>query len=127
MGALAGIELAHNGDELAEPVEPEPRWGSPAGRTWSNDPVQACMMSASDLADLRRWHARQFGALAAGYDVIYVYSGHNLSMLHHFLSRRYNQRTDSTEARLPTGRVCWPKSWKIRARNAKAGPPSPAV
>src|ERR1019366_1653850 len=23
------------------------------------------------------------------------YSGHNLSVLHHFLSRRYNQRTDS--------------------------------
>ena len=25
--------------------------------TWSNDPVQARMMSASDLADLRRWQS----------------------------------------------------------------------
>ena len=60
------------------------------------NPVQARMMSASDIADLRRWHRLAVRrALAAGYDVIYVYSGHNLSVLHHFLSRRYNQRTDS--------------------------------
>jgi dimethylamine/trimethylamine dehydrogenase len=64
--------------------------------TWSNDPVQARMMSVSDIADLRRWHRLAVRrALAAGYDLVYVYSGHNLSILHHFLSRRYNQRTDS--------------------------------
>ena len=54
------------------------------------------MMSAADIADLRRWHRLAVRrALAAGYDVVYVYSGHNLSMLHHFLSRRYNQRSDA--------------------------------
>src|SRR5256714_13601190 len=52
-------------------------------------------MSSSNIAALRRWHGVAVRrALAAGYDVIYVYSGHNLSVLHHFLSRRYNQRTD---------------------------------
>jgi dimethylamine/trimethylamine dehydrogenase len=97
-GALAGIELAHNGMNAPNLSSREPPLG-PAHLpvvTWSNDPVQARMMSASDIADLRRWHRQAVRrALAAGYDVIYVYSGHNLSMLHHFLSRRYNQRTDS--------------------------------
>ncbi|MGH3190555.1 MAG: FAD-dependent oxidoreductase [Streptosporangiaceae bacterium] len=96
-GALAGIELAHNGMNAPNLSTREPPMG-PAHLpvvTWSNDPVQARMMSASDIADLRRWHRLAVRrALAAGYDVIYVYSGHNLSMLHHFLSRRYNQRTD---------------------------------
>ncbi len=97
-GALAGIELAHNGMNSPNLSSREPPLG-PAHLpvvTWTNDPVQARMMSASDIADLRRWHRLAVRrALSAGYDVIYVYSGHNLSMLHHFLSRRYNQRTDA--------------------------------
>ncbi|HYB87072.1 MAG TPA: NAD(P)-binding protein [Streptosporangiaceae bacterium] len=97
-GALAGIELAHNGMNSPNLSTREPPLG-PAHLpivTWANDPVQARMMSASDIADLRRWHRLAVRrALAAGYDVVYVYSGHNLSVLHHFLSRRYNQRTDS--------------------------------
>jgi dimethylamine/trimethylamine dehydrogenase len=97
-GALAGIELAHNGMNAPNLSSREPPLG-PAHLpvvTWTNDPVQARMMSASDIADLRRWHRLAVRrALAAGYDVIYVYSGHNLSLLHHFLSRRYNQRTDA--------------------------------
>jgi dimethylamine/trimethylamine dehydrogenase len=97
-GALAGIELAHNGMNSPNLSSREPPLG-PAHLpivTWANDPVQARMMSASDIADLRRWHRLAVRrALAAGYDIVYVYSGHNLSVLHHFLSRRYNQRTDS--------------------------------
>ena len=31
---------------------------------------------------------------AAGYDLIYVYAGHNLSTVQHFLSRRFNDRSD---------------------------------
>jgi dimethylamine/trimethylamine dehydrogenase len=57
-GALAGIELAHNGMNSPNLSSREPPLG-PAHLpvvTWSNDPVQARMMSASDLADLRRWH-----------------------------------------------------------------------
>ena len=97
-GALAGIELAHNGMNSPNLSSREPPLG-PAHLpvvTWSNDPVQARMMSSSDIADLRRWHRLAVRrALSAGYDLVYVYSGHNLSVLHHFLSRRYNQRTDA--------------------------------
>ncbi len=96
-GALAGIELAHNGMNAPNLSSREPPLG-PAHLpvvTWSNDPVQARMMSKSDIADLRRWHRLAVRrALAAGYDLVYVYSGHTLSILHHFLSRRFNQRTD---------------------------------
>ena len=96
-GALAGIELAHNGMNAPNLSSREPPMGPThlPVVTWSNDPVQARMMSASDIADLRRWHRLAVRrALAAGYDLVYVYSGHNLSILNHFLSRRYNQRTD---------------------------------
>ena len=34
-------------------------------------------------------------ALAAGYDLVYVYAGHAFGGIHHFLSPRYNQRTDA--------------------------------
>ncbi len=96
-GALAGIELAHNGMNAPNLSSREPPMGPThlPVVTWSNDPVQARMMSAPDIADLRRWHRLAVRrALAAGYDLVYVYSGHNLSILNHFLSRRYNQRTD---------------------------------
>ena len=98
-GALAGIELAHNGMNAPNLASREPPMG-PAHLpvvTWSNDPVQARDdVLVSDLADLRRWHRLAVRrALAAGYDVVDVYAGHNLSMLHHFLSRRDNQLTYS--------------------------------
>ena len=33
-------------------------------------------------------------SLQAGYDIVYVYAGHSLTVLQHFLSPRYNHRTD---------------------------------
>jgi dimethylamine/trimethylamine dehydrogenase len=96
-GAMAGIELAHNGMNASNLTSREPPMG-PAHlpvSTWANDPVQARMMSKADIADLRRWHRQAVRrALQAGYDVVYVYAGHNLSVLQHFLSSRYNQRSD---------------------------------
>ena len=48
-----------------------------------------------DIADLRRWHREAtVRSLEAGYDIVYVYAGHKLSTLQHFLSPRYNDRTD---------------------------------
>jgi dimethylamine/trimethylamine dehydrogenase len=52
-------------------------------------------MSAEDVADLRRWHRQAVArSLEAGYDLVYVYAGHGLTTLQHFLSRRYNDRAD---------------------------------
>lgn len=96
-GSLAGIELAHNGMNAPNLTSREPPFG-PAHlpvATWANDPVQARKASKTDLRNLRRWHRDAVRrSLDAGYDAVYVYAGHNLSILQHFLSPRYNRRTD---------------------------------
>ncbi len=96
-GALAGIELAHNGLNAPNlysreiPLAP----GHLPVATFSYDPVQARAMTKADIADLRRWHRTAVRrSLQVGYDLVYVYAGHALGGIHHFLSPRYNQRTD---------------------------------
>jgi len=97
-GALAGIELAHNGPNAPNLYSREAPLGPghlPVASFFS-DPVQARAMSKADIADLRRWHRNAVRrSLQAGYDLVYVYAGHALGGLHYFLSPRYNQRTDS--------------------------------
>lgn len=52
-------------------------------------------MTKDDIADVRRWHRQALARpLRAGYDLVYVYAAHGLTTLQHFLSRRYNHRTD---------------------------------
>jgi dimethylamine/trimethylamine dehydrogenase len=96
-GALAGIELAHNGLNSPNLISRE----APLGPqnlpvvSWNYDPVQAREMTKSDIADMRYWHREAVRrSLQAEYDIIYVYAGHAIGGLHHFLSRRYNNRTD---------------------------------
>ncbi|UZF55499.1 FAD-dependent oxidoreductase [Gordonia polyisoprenivorans] len=96
-GALAGIELAHNGlnsPNLISRETPLAPQHLPVV-SWNFDPVQARAMSKSDIVDLRKWHADSVHrSLRAGYDIVYVYAGHAIGGLHHFLSPRYNNRTD---------------------------------
>ncbi|MGZ4193930.1 MAG: oxidoreductase [Solirubrobacteraceae bacterium] len=96
--ALAGIELCYNGmngPNLYSRVAPMGPAHLPVA-TFTADPVQARRMDLQDIADLRRWHrAAVRRSLQAGYDLVYVYAGHALGGIHHFLSRRYNDRTDA--------------------------------
>ena len=97
-GALAGIELAYNGmngPNLTSRTAPMGPAHLPiAGFT--DDPVQARAMTLRDIANLRRWHRQAVRrSLNAGFDLVYVYGGHALGTIHHFLSPRYNQRTDA--------------------------------
>lgn len=94
-GALAGIELTHsginapNGYSRVAPMGPSvrPLTCSPLG--------QARAMTPDDINDVRRWHRNAVRrSLQAGYDLVYVYAGHGLALLQHFLSRRTNSRTD---------------------------------
>ncbi|GAA1991226.1 FAD-dependent oxidoreductase [Kitasatospora viridis] len=94
-GALAGVELAHNGsfvpnlDTRAIPIAPS------ATATRGNFPVTAREMDKADIRAFRRWHREAaLNARRAGFDVIYVYAGHDMALPAHFLSRRHNQRTD---------------------------------
>jgi dimethylamine/trimethylamine dehydrogenase len=96
-GALAGIELAHNGLNSPNLISRE----APLGPqnlpvvSWNYDPVQAREMTKADIADMRYWHREAVRrSLQADYDIVYVYAGHAIGGLHHFLSRRYNNRSD---------------------------------
>jgi dimethylamine/trimethylamine dehydrogenase len=96
-GGLAGIELCHNGMNAPNLYSRETPLGPhhlPVA-SYGYDPVQARMMSKQDIADLRRWHrAAVVRSMQAGYDLIYVYAGHSFGGVEHFLSPRFNQRTD---------------------------------
>ena len=93
--SLAGIELVHAGMNASNNWGRRPPFGPANLPTTGNDPVQARRMSLSDIADLRRWHRQAVArSLQAGYDLVYVYAGHGLTTLQHFLSRRYNDRSD---------------------------------
>ncbi|MDG1995467.1 MAG: hypothetical protein P8J14_03150, partial [Emcibacteraceae bacterium] len=93
--ALAGIELVHNGLHVSNHYSRIAPMGPSANPVLSFDPIQARAMDKQDIKDLRTWHkdaAKR--AVTAGYDIVYVYAGHNLTLLMHFLSSRYNSRTD---------------------------------
>jgi len=95
-GSLAAIELVHSGMAANNVYARIPPMG-PSHRPTSGDlyPIQARRMDERDIANLRRWHREAtVRSLQAGYDIVYVYAGHNLSTLQHFLSPRYNNRTD---------------------------------
>ena len=96
-GALAGIELAYNGmngPNMFSRIAPMGPAHLPVA-TFTYDPVQARAMTKADIADLRRWHRQAVDrSLRAGFDLVYVYAGHAFGGIHHFLSKRYNDRTD---------------------------------
>jgi dimethylamine/trimethylamine dehydrogenase len=96
-GSLAGIELAYNGMNGPNHYGREVPMG-PAHlpvATFSHEPLQARRMNKNDIRNVRRWHLDAVRrAKAAGFDLIYVYAAHSLSFLYHFLSRRFNDRTD---------------------------------
>ncbi len=94
-GSLAGIELVHSGMNGPNLFVRQPPLGPAHLPTTGINPVQARRMDAGDIADLRRWHRRAVArSLSAGYDLVYVYAGHGLTTIQHFLSRRYNDRDD---------------------------------
>lgn len=93
--ALAGVQLAHNGAGTQnlltrfKPLAPSPQAGV-AGL-----PSQSRGMDKADIRAFRRWHRKAaLRAKQTGADIIYVYAGHDTTLLMHFLQRRRNQRTD---------------------------------
>jgi len=94
-GALAAIEIMHHGGSVAN-------WGTrlapmaPSHRPIIyNYPVQARAMDKEDIRNLRQWHrAAALRSKKAGFDIVYVYATHDLSIAQQFLERRKNDRTD---------------------------------
>ena len=94
-GALAGIEPCYDGMTTPNRYSREIPMGPSDGPVSYLDPVQARVMDREDIRNLRRWYVQAARrARAAGFDIVYVYAGHDLNALSHFLSRRRNRRTD---------------------------------
>ena len=94
-GALAGIELTHNGPTASNLYSREVLLAPSHQPSKYGYPTQARAMDTRDIADYRRWHRNAaLRARTAGFDLIYVYAGHDLSLAMHFLQKRRNQRTD---------------------------------
>ncbi|MBC3334743.1 MULTISPECIES: FAD-dependent oxidoreductase [Pseudomonas] len=94
-GSLAGVELAFNGYSAPNRYSREIPWAPSNTPVRGYDPVQARAMSRADIQQLRVMHrAAALRAREAGFDIIYVYAGHDLGMPFHFLTPRNNRRTD---------------------------------
>lgn len=94
-GALAAIEIMHHGPSSANRGTREVPIGPSHRPVTAYDPVQARRMDRQDIRNLRQWHRdAALRARRAGFDIVYVYAGHELGIPMHFLSRRMNDRTD---------------------------------
>ena len=95
-GALAAIELVHAGMNAANLYSREVALApSHIANPASYAPAQARAMTKADIRAYRRWHRdAALRARRAGFNIIYVYAGHSLSLPMHFLQSRHNRRTD---------------------------------
>jgi dimethylamine/trimethylamine dehydrogenase len=95
-GSLAAAELGHFGLAAGNRNARTRTLGPSSHLTYESlEPFQCKAMDKSDIRTLRGQHkAAAVRAKRAGFDIIYVYAAHNLSVASHFLSRRYNQRSD---------------------------------
>ena len=94
--ALAGCELAHPGLASHNLYTRLPAMGPSSRPMPPRDfPAQGRTMDKADIRDVRHWHRRGVRrAIEAGFDIVYVYVGHSMTIFTDFLSPRVNQRTD---------------------------------
>jgi len=94
-GSLAGIELAYNASHAVNHYSRIAPMAPSDIAVHGNNPLQARGMTRRDIKNLRQWHVDAAKrARRAGYDIVYVYAGHDMSLLQHFLKPHYNQRSD---------------------------------
>lgn len=94
-GSLAAIELVHMGHHTPNRSSRLAPLSAVHMPIEGNDPVNARAMSKRDIADLRQWHVdAAVRSMQAGYDIVYVYAAHDMSVLMHFLQARVNNRRD---------------------------------
>jgi len=94
-GALAAIELTHSGHNAINLYSRIPTM-SPADHPINFlYPKQAKKMSKKDIADFRMWHRNAaLNAKKAGFDIVYVYAGHGMSVAQQFILPNMNTRSD---------------------------------
>jgi dimethylamine/trimethylamine dehydrogenase len=93
--ALAGVQLAHNGAGSQNLYTRLTPIGPSHQASVQNQPSHTRGMNKSDIREFRRWHRNAaLRAKRADADIVYVYAGHDSTLLMHFLSARRNQRRD---------------------------------
>ena len=93
--SLAAIEISHNGHATCNRVSRLPAMAVAEMIIGNYDPVQTYAMTRKDIANYRRWHRKAaVRARDIGFDIVYVYAAHDLSLIAHFISRKHNTRTD---------------------------------
>ncbi|WP_104018386.1 oxidoreductase [Roseovarius nitratireducens] len=94
-GALAGIEPAHLGAGAANLYSREIPMGPSARPIDLMEPVHARAMDKADIKAFRKMHVdAALRSKKAGFDIVYLYAGHDMTTLMHFLSHTRNDRTD---------------------------------
>ena len=95
-GALAGVELGHVGLAAGNRSVRVPPLGPSSHLTLESvEPFQCKAMDRRDIKTFRAQHrAAARRAREAGFDIVYAYAGHGLSLFSQFLQTRYNQRSD---------------------------------
>jgi dimethylamine/trimethylamine dehydrogenase len=95
-GALAGIQLNHNGSSVANYMSRLPPIAPSSIPTEAQRAVQARALSKDDIKTVRGWYRdAALRAKQAGYDIIYVYAAHGeMTLPFQFMSPRFNRRND---------------------------------
>lgn len=94
-GALAAVQLAHNGSHALNQLSRAPILAPSDMASANVIPKQARAMDKSDIRAFRRWHKdAAIRSRDAGFDIVYVYAGHSLTLAHHFMLPHMNQRSD---------------------------------
>ena len=93
-GSLAGIELTYSGMHASNLLSRTPSL-APRSIATGIQPGQSRRLDREDFRSIRTWHRQAtLRAKRAGFDIIYCYAAHDLSLAMHLLLPRYNDRTD---------------------------------
>jgi len=94
-GSLAAVELVHNGYHAQNLLTRAPVFAPSDSAVTYAHPKQARAMTKRDIQTFRQWHRdAALRAKKAGFDIIYVYAGHGMSLAQHFMLPHLNHRTD---------------------------------
>ncbi len=95
-GSLAAVELVHNGNHAQNIFTRAPVLAPSEMSLTAGYPKQARAMDLEDIRNFRRWHREAaLRAKEAGFDIIYVYAGHGMTLAQHFLLPHLNDRSDA--------------------------------
>lgn len=117
-GSLAACELAHSGGQASNHYSRTAALAPSPIAVEGFGTINARGMTKRDIREMRRIYCKAAKrAQAIGYDIIYVYAAHMLTLPAQFISRRTNQRTDEYGGSLKN-RVRFMKEMILDAKEA---------